>query len=144
MLVRGTACSLPNVTQLPKGGQKLAMPILIPTALWKQSGRWAIAGKEVFRLPDRKGEEFMLAPTHEEVITDLVAHSTRSYRSFPLRLYQIGNAEVIYFIHPILGTKFRDEANPRFGLIRGREFIMKGWGPCSCYLFHTHFRHVHV
>lgn len=66
------------------------MPSLLPTGLWKQSGRWKGAGEEVFRLSDRKGEAFLLAPTHEEVVTDLVAHTVRSYRALPLRLYQIG------------------------------------------------------
>lgn len=68
----------------------MAMPSLLPTALWKQSGRWKTAGDEVFKLSDRKREAFLLAPTHEEVVTDLVAHSVRSYRALPLRLYQIG------------------------------------------------------
>lgn len=66
------------------------MPSLLPTSLWKQSGRWGNAGSEVFRLLDRKGEQFLLAPTHEEVVTDLIAHTVRSYRSLPIRLYQIG------------------------------------------------------
>ena len=124
------------------------MPSLLPTSLWKQSGRWKNAGDEVLKLNDRKGESFMLAPTHEEVVTDLVAHTVRSYRALPLRLYQIGVASSsLAFPHACsftylalyctrlarlivyIGVKFRDEARPRSGLIRGREFIMKGAHP---------------
>jgi len=94
------------------GGQELMMPIVHPAELWQQSGRWQVYGDELWRLRDRHGRDFCLGPTHEEVITDLVANDIKSYRYLPLRLYQIQN-------------KYRDERRPRFGLMRGREFIMK-------------------
>jgi prolyl-tRNA synthetase len=93
-------------------GQELAMPIMQPAELWQQTGRWDIFGEEMFRLQDRHGRQFCLGPTHEEMITSLVCNEVRSYRQLPLRLYQIQN-------------KYRDEIRPRFGLMRGREFIMK-------------------
>ena len=94
------------------GGQELLMPILSPSELWQETGRWEFYGKELFRLQDRHERDFCLGPTHEEVITDLFRREVRSYRQMPLTLYQIQ-------------TKFRDEIRPRFGLMRGREFIMK-------------------
>lgn len=95
-----------------KGGQELLMPIMQPAELWKESGRWAVYGAELFRLQDRHNREFCLGPTHEEIITDLVRGEVRSYKQLPLLLYQIQN-------------KYRDERRPRFGLMRGREFVMK-------------------
>ncbi|MCR4440933.1 MAG: proline--tRNA ligase [Peptococcaceae bacterium] len=94
------------------GGQEVIMPVIQPAELWLESGRWHVYGKELFRLKDRHEREFCLGPTHEEVITDLVRMDISSYRQLPLMLYQIQN-------------KYRDERRPRFGLMRGREFIMK-------------------
>ncbi|PLX81692.1 MAG: proline--tRNA ligase [Desulfuromonas sp.] len=94
------------------GAIELLMPMVTPAELWQESGRWEQYGKELLRLKDRKESEFCLGPTHEEVITDIVRGTVRSYRQLPLNLYQIQ-------------TKFRDEIRPRFGLMRGREFIMK-------------------
>lgn len=101
------------------GAQELLMPIVSPADLWQESGRWDVYGKELLRFKDRHERDFCLGPTHEEVITDLVRRVVRSYRELPFNLYQIQ-------------TKFRDEVRPRFGLIRGREFIMK-----DAYSFHT-------
>lgn len=95
-----------------KSGQELVMPILQPAELWKETGRWDVYGDEMFRLQDRHNRDFCLGPTHEELITTLVKTDVRSYRQLPLMLYQIQN-------------KYRDEIRPRFGLMRGREFIMK-------------------
>lgn len=95
-----------------KGGQEILMPIIQPAELWKESGRWDVYGDEMFRLKDRHGRDFCLGPTHEEMITTLVKGDVRSYRQLPLLAYQIQN-------------KYRDEVRPRFGLMRGREFIMK-------------------
>ena len=95
-----------------KGGQEILMPIIQPAELWKESGRWEVYGAELFRLKDRHNREFCLGPTHEEIITDLIRGEVRSYKQLPLLLYQIQN-------------KYRDERRPRFGLMRGREFIMK-------------------
>ena len=95
-----------------KDGQELALPIVQPAELWKETGRWEVFGEEMFRLEDRHNREFCLGPTHEEIITDLVRNEVRSYKQLPLLLYQIQN-------------KYRDEIRPRFGLMRGREFIMK-------------------
>lgn len=95
-----------------KGGQELLMPIIQPAEMWHETGRWSVYGEEMFRLKDRHGRDFCLGPTHEEMITTLVRSDVRSYRQLPLRLYQIQN-------------KYRDEIRPRFGLMRGREFIMK-------------------
>jgi prolyl-tRNA synthetase len=95
-----------------KGGQEVLMPIVQPAELWKESGRWNVYGAELFRLKDRHNREFCLGPTHEEIITDLVRGEVRSYKQLPLLLYQIQN-------------KYRDERRPRFGLMRGREFVMK-------------------
>jgi len=94
------------------GAQELLMPAVQPAALWQESGRWEHYGRELLRFKDRKDTEFCIGPTHEEIITDLVRMNVRSYRELPLNLYQIQ-------------TKFRDEIRPRFGLMRGREFIMK-------------------
>ncbi len=94
------------------GAQEVLMPTVIPSELWKESGRWDAYGKELLRFRDRADREFCLGPTHEEVITDLVRREVRSYRQLPLNLYQIQD-------------KFRDEVRPRFGLMRGREFFMK-------------------
>ncbi len=94
------------------GAQEVLLPILQPRELWEESGRWSRYGEEMMRLTDRSGREFGLGPTHEEVMTDLVRSNTSSYRDLPLNLYQIG-------------PKYRDEMRPRFGLLRGREFLMK-------------------
>ena len=94
------------------GGIELLMPIIQPAELWQQSGRWDVYGPELFRLKDRHERSFCLGPTHEELFTELVRQEIRSYRQLPLMLYQIQN-------------KYRDERRPRFGLLRGREFIMK-------------------
>jgi prolyl-tRNA synthetase len=101
------------------GAQELLMPISSPAELWQESGRWEMYGKELLRFKDRNERDFCLGPTHEEIVTDLVRRSVRSYRELPFNLYQIQ-------------TKFRDEPRPRFGLLRGREFIMK-----DAYSFHT-------
>ena len=92
--------------------QELLMPALQPAELWQASGRYAVYGPELVRLQDRHGRSFALGPTHEEVVTTLVQQEIHSYRQLPLTLYQIQ-------------TKFRDERRPRFGLLRGREFVMK-------------------
>ena len=94
------------------GAQELLMPVASPAELWRETGRWDYYGKELFRFQDRHERDFCLGPTHEEVITDLFRREVRSYRQLPLNFYQIQ-------------TKFRDEIRPRFGLMRGREFIMK-------------------
>ncbi len=94
------------------GAQELLMPIASPAELWRETGRWDYYGKELLRFKDRHERDFCLGPTHEEVITDLIRREVRSYRQLPLNCYQIQ-------------TKFRDEIRPRFGLMRGREFIMK-------------------
>ena len=88
------------------------MPMVQPADLWEETGRWDFYGKELLRLKDRHGRDYCLGPTHEEVITDVVRGEVRSYRQLPMNLYQIQ-------------TKFRDEVRPRFGLMRGREFVMK-------------------
>lgn len=98
---------------------EVVMPVLQQSELWKESGRWEAYGPELMRLKDRNEREFALGPTHEEVITSLVRDELRSYKQLPLTLFQIQ-------------TKFRDEKRPRFGLLRGREFIMK-----DAYSFHT-------
>ena len=94
------------------GAQELLMPVASPAELWRETGRWDFYGKELLRFKDRHDRDFCLGPTHEEVITDLFRREVRSYRQMPLNFYQIQ-------------TKFRDEIRPRFGLMRGREFIMK-------------------
>ncbi len=94
------------------GGQEVLLPVLSPAELWKETERWDFYGKELVRCQDRHDRDFCLGPTHEEVVTDLFRREVRSYRQLPITLYQIQ-------------TKFRDEIRPRFGLMRGREFIMK-------------------
>ena len=97
------------------GGNKLAMPLLLPSSLWKRTGRWETAGDELIRVKDRKDADYCLAPTHEEAFTELVGSAVASWRQLDqggLRLYQTGQ-------------KYRDEVRPRFGLMRSREFIMK-------------------
>lgn len=94
------------------GAQEVMMPIIQPAELWQESGRWNVYGDELFRLKDRHQRDFCLGPTHEEIITDLVRREVSSYKQLPLMLYQIQ-------------SKFRDERRPRFGLMRGREFMMK-------------------
>ena len=101
------------------GAQEIFMPVLQPAELWKESGRWDVMGAEMMRIQDRHSREFALGPTHEEVITDIIRNDISSYKSLPLNLYQIQ-------------TKFRDERRPRFGLMRGREFMMK-----DAYSFHA-------
>ncbi len=101
------------------GAQELLMPFVQPAEIWQKSGRWAKYGKELMRTKDRSGNEMCLAPTHEEVITSIADGLLDSYKQLPINLYQIQ-------------TKFRDEIRPRFGLLRGREFIMK-----DAYSFHT-------
>jgi prolyl-tRNA synthetase len=94
------------------GGQEVAFPALLPREPYDVSGRWTEYGDDIFTLQDRRGSDYLLAPTHEEMFTLLVQDMTASYRDFPLVLFQIQ-------------TKFRDEARPRAGLLRGREFLMK-------------------
>ncbi|MBU3199632.1 proline--tRNA ligase [Clostridium estertheticum] len=94
------------------GAQEFLASALLPSELWKESGRWQVFGPEMFKLKDRNEREFCLGPTHEEVITDIVRNEIRSYKQLPLILYQIQ-------------TKYRDERRPRYGVIRSREFIMK-------------------
>jgi prolyl-tRNA synthetase len=100
------------------GAQEILMPVVSPAELWQETGRWTVYGKELWRVQDRNGRDFVLGPTHEEVVTDIVRNEVRSYRELPLTLYQIQ-------------TKFRDELRPRFGVVRAREFIMK-----DAYSFH--------
>ena len=100
------------------GGVECDLPHVVPAELWKSSGRWGHYGKELLRLSDRSDRDFCFGPTHEEVITDLVNAYINSYKQLPVLLYQIQ-------------TKFRDEIRPRFGLMRGREFLMK-----DAYSFH--------
>jgi len=101
------------------GALEVLMPAIQPAELWQESGRWEQYGPELLRLKDRHGREFCVGPTHEEVITDLARNELSSYKQLPLNMYQIQ-------------TKFRDEIRPRFGLMRGREFIMK-----DAYSFHA-------
>jgi prolyl-tRNA synthetase len=101
------------------GAQEIFMPAAVPAELWQESGRWFKYGPELLRFKDRKGADFCIGPTHEEVVVDLVRRDVRSYRELPQNLYQIQ-------------TKFRDEVRPRAGLMRGREFIMK-----DAYSFHA-------
>ncbi len=101
------------------GAQEILMPTVIPAELWQESGRWDKYGKALLRLKDRYDRDFCYGPTHEEVVTDLARRAVRSYRDLPKTLYQVQ-------------VKFRDEVRPRFGLMRGREFIMK-----DAYSFHA-------
>src|SRR5215475_8755653 len=103
------------------GAQEILMPAVCPAELWQESGRWEHYGKELLRIKDRHERDFCFGPTHEEVVTDIARRELHSYRDLPLNLYQIQ-------------TKFRDEVRPRFGLMRGREFIMK-----DAYSFHADF-----
>lgn len=103
------------------GGNEILMPALQSADLWKESGRWDKMGPELMRLNDRHDREFVLGATHEEVVTSMIRDEIKSYKKLPLTLYQIQ-------------TKFRDERRPRFGLLRGREFIMK-----DAYSFHDSF-----
>ncbi len=100
------------------GCQEILMPVISPSELWQETGRWDVYGKELWRVSDRNGRMFALGPTHEEVVTDIVRNEIRSYRELPFTLYQIQ-------------TKFRDEVRPRFGVVRAREFLMK-----DAYSFH--------
>ena len=100
------------------GGSEILMPVLSPSELWTESGRWNVYGRELMRVKDRHDRFFALGPTHEEVVTDIVRRDVRSYRQLPLILFQIQ-------------TKFRDEVRPRFGVVRAREFLMK-----DAYSFH--------
>lgn len=101
------------------GALEVSMPVVQPADLWQESGRWEQYGPELLRFVDRGERPFVLGPTHEEVITDLVRNEISSYKQLPLNFYQIQ-------------TKFRDEVRPRFGIMRSREFIMK-----DAYSFHT-------
>jgi prolyl-tRNA synthetase len=101
------------------GSVELSMPSIHPAELWQETNRWDIYGHLLLRMKDRNDRDFCFGPTHEEVITDIVRRDVKSYRQLPLNLFQIQ-------------TKFRDEIRPRFGLMRGREFIMK-----DAYTFHT-------
>lgn len=101
------------------GANELILPLLEPAELWEKTGRWQGYGSELFRVVDRKNTAFALCPTHEEVITDLVKNYLVTYKKYPVNLFQIA-------------TKMRDEARPRFGLLRGREFVMM-----DGYSFHT-------
>ncbi|MDD4376647.1 MAG: proline--tRNA ligase [Eubacteriales bacterium] len=94
------------------GAQEIHMSAVQPAELWQESGRWFAYGPELWRLKDRNGRDFCLGPTHEEIFTDVIRNDVSSYRQLPMNLYQIQ-------------TKYRDEARPRFGLMRSREFIMK-------------------
>ena len=103
------------------GAIELSMPAVQPAELWQESGRWQKYGPELLRMRDRHQREFCFGPTHEEVITDIARREIRSYRQLPRHFYQIQ-------------TKFRDEIRPRFGVMRGREFLMK-----DGYSFHAGF-----
>jgi prolyl-tRNA synthetase len=100
------------------GSIEILMPLVQPADLWQESGRWEEYGPELLRIKDRQSRDFVLGPTHEEVITTLVKNEVNSYKQLPLNLYQVQ-------------TKFRDEIRPRFGIMRSREFIMK-----DAYSFH--------
>lgn len=101
------------------GAIEVLMPVVQPSELWQESGRWEQYGPELLRIADRGDRPFVLGPTHEEVITDLIRNELSSYKQLPLNFYQIQ-------------TKFRDEVRPRFGVMRSREFLMK-----DAYSFHT-------
>lgn len=94
------------------GAQEILMPIIQPAEIWQATGRWNVYGEEMFKLKDRHGRDYCLAPTHEEMVTTLIQMDTNSYKKLPVSIYQIQN-------------KYRDEKRPRFGLMRSREFIMK-------------------
>lgn len=120
-----TTLVLNNIEQIVReemnniDGVEIQMPVLHPKELWEESGRWQAYGSELMRMKDRHDREFALGPTHEEIITALLRDELKSYKKLPLTLFQIQ-------------TKFRDELRPRFGLLRGREFIMK-----DAYSFHS-------
>ncbi|KRQ86391.1 Proline--tRNA ligase [Caloramator mitchellensis] len=95
-----------------EGAQEILCSALLPSELWKESGRWEVFGPEMFKLLDRNGREFCLGPTHEEIFTDIIRNEVKSYKDMPLNIYQIQ-------------TKYRDERRPRFGVMRSREFTMK-------------------
>src|SRR6188474_2945638 len=101
------------------GAIELVMPMVQPAELWQESGRWEQFGPELLRITDRHERSFCLGPTHEEVITDIARRELKSYRQLPVNFYQIQ-------------MKFRDEIRPRFGIMRGREFLMK-----DAYSFHA-------
>src|SRR3954470_9161331 len=103
------------------GAMELSMPVVQPAELWQESGRWQAYGPELLRFKDRHERDFVMQPTSEEVVTDIARAELKSYRKLPLHLYQIQ-------------TKFRDERRPRFGIMRGREFVMK-----DGYSFHASF-----
>jgi prolyl-tRNA synthetase len=103
------------------GAVELFMPAVVPSELWQETGRWEKYGPELLRFKDRHQRDFVIGPTHEEVITDIVRKDVKSYRQLPIHLYQVQ-------------SKFRDEIRPRFGVMRGREFLMK-----DGYSFHTSF-----
>src|ERR671932_923709 len=103
------------------GALELAMPVVQPAELWQESGRWKEYGPELLRFKDRHERDFVIQPTSEEVITDLARGELKSYRRLPVHFYQIQ-------------TKFRDERRPRFGIMRGREFVMK-----DGYSFHADY-----
>lgn len=103
------------------GAIELLMPAVVPAELWEETGRWEKYGPELLRFKDRHQRDFVIGPTHEEVITDVVRKDIRSYRQLPIHLYQVQ-------------SKFRDEIRPRFGVMRGREFLMK-----DGYSFHASF-----
>lgn len=103
------------------GAIELLMPAVVPAELWQETGRWEMYGPELLRFKDRHQRDFVIGPTHEEVITDVARREVKSYRQLPLHLYQIQ-------------SKFRDEIRPRFGVMRGREFLMK-----DGYSFHASF-----
>ena len=109
---------LENVTRVVReemnasGAQEVLFPALLPREYYEQTGRWTEYGQDIFTLKDRKGAEYLLGPTHEEMVTTMVKGETSSYKDFPVTLYQIQ-------------TKYRDEVRPRAGIIRGREFVMK-------------------
>src|SRR3954466_5921259 len=104
------------------GAVELSMPVVQPAELWQESGRWKAYGPELLRFKDRHEREFVMQPTSEEVITELARSELKSYRRLPVHFYQIQ-------------TKFRDERRPRFGIMRGREFVMK-----DGYSFHADYR----
>src|SRR6478609_943418 len=101
------------------GAVELSMPVVQPAELWQESGRWQAYGPELLRLKDRHERDFVIQPTSEEVVTDIARSEIKSYRQLPVHFYQVQ-------------TKFRDERRPRFGVMRGREFMMK-----DGYSFHS-------
>ncbi|XP_025416331.1 probable proline--tRNA ligase, mitochondrial isoform X2 [Sipha flava] len=101
-----------NKNMMDIGAQKISMPVLIQSSLWKKSGRLSKNMEDLYIVKDRKNKEFLLSPTHEEVVTNLFSSDPKTYKQLPLMLYQIG-------------TKFRDEIRPKLGIIRSREFLMK-------------------